>query len=494
MTTRLINIIAASIIVVAAVFVYHDLFGLWFTDIDTFPLISSGRIGSAESLAEIFTSPLMQGLMANALYYRPLSSISWGIDAAIWGLNPLGYHLTDLALHITNSLLLFFLVRTTALRLSATPSLTGGKARNIYIAAFIAAFIFAIHPVGQEVVPAVARRADLLYGLFLLLTLLSLENFLRTSRVRDIAIATGCALLAFGAKEPALIVPAFAAVFVFCFADARTLNERVVLCLQACVPMGIVAVLYFAARYTVLGGIGGYAEIEGWAHQSFGAALRYGFKPFACAVFMPGNIDNCDTVSRRLLQAALAILLTSFALIGWRSFYSQKNIAAAPLVRFIAFAILALLGIYVLHGITGTPASLRTLYVALLFLSIVMGCGAITLLQGVLARGQIRQTLMVERAIHAIAGIVLIVSTASVFYGAWSGQYIEEWRVRAELEKILMIDFSAGLKALPANSIIYTVNAPYRKKPMWGNTSTWVHPHPMRERPMLLEHSMQGIC
>ncbi|MDP6436953.1 MAG: hypothetical protein QF803_02080 [Gammaproteobacteria bacterium] len=484
MTARVFKGLVAVLILLAALFVYRDLFGLWFTDVDTFPLISTGRIDSAGAVIDIFTSPVMQGLMPNALYYRPLTSISWGVDASVWGLNPLGYHLTDLAIHIANSLLLFFLLRDMGQRLPADNAPKNPRVTRNDLAALAAAIIFAIHPVAMEVVPAIARRADLLYGLFLLLMLRSLHKALTEQRALDIGLATFFCVLAFASKDTALILPAIAIAFVFCFAEATTIRNRVTQCVRVCWPLVISAALFLGARTLVLGGIGGYADEEAWAHLPFASALSGSIRPILCTIFLSGNLDTCAYIPRNLLIGVAAVIFTSFALVGWRA--SHVSTPYPPL-RFLAFATLSLFAITLLHAVTGTPTQIRTMYVALLFISIAMGWGFVILLQAILALGRLHDSRMTERALHTVAGIILIIATGSVLRGAWSGQYIGEWHTSAEAAKAALTDITEGMESVPPDSVIYLVNVPFRVSDGWN------HPHPMRERPMLLEHSVQGF-
>jgi hypothetical protein len=481
MTARVFKGLAVVSILLATLFVYRDLFGLWFTDVDTFPLISTGRIDSAGAIIDILTSPLMQGLMPNALFYRPLTSISWGVDASIWGLNPLGYHLTDLAIHIANSLLLFFLVRDMAQRLSADKASENSRVTQNDLAALAAAFIFAIHPIAMEVVPAIARRADLLYGLFLLLMLRSLRTALIEQRALDIGLATFFCVLAFATKDSALILPAIAIAFVFCFAEATTIKNRVTQCVRACWPMVIAAALFLGVRTLVLGGIGGYSAEEHWANSTFVEAASASFHPILCAIFLSGNLDNCIAVSPAQLIGAAVVIFTSFCLVGWRA---SRGDTTYPPLQFLAFATLSLLTIFLLHATAGTTASVRMLYAALLFISIAMGWGIVILPTAILALGRMRDSRIAERAVHTVAGIILIIATGSVLRGAWSGQYIEEWDTSAEVAKLALTDLAEGMESVPRNSVVYLVNFPYTVGS--GRMA-------FRERPILLEHSVQGF-
>jgi len=134
----------------------------------------------------------------NQLVYRPLFFASFALDGWIWGLNPSGFHLTNLLLHGCVTLLVFrFLsVWTDSPRIG-----------------WLSAAVFAVHPVHTEAVAWISGRADLLAGLF---TLISLLAAFRSSsgRPSDLktwgwaAIAGGSFVMALLSKESAVILPA----------------------------------------------------------------------------------------------------------------------------------------------------------------------------------------------------------------------------------------------------------------------------------------------
>jgi protein O-mannosyl-transferase len=91
--------------------------------------------------------------------YFPVTLLSYSIDYAVYGgLEPHGFHTTSLLLHITNVVLLFIFVKT----------LTGKNN-----ASFIAAIIFAVHPMNVETVAWLSERSNLLYTLFFLASMIS---------------------------------------------------------------------------------------------------------------------------------------------------------------------------------------------------------------------------------------------------------------------------------------------------------------------------------
>ncbi|MBT0653835.1 tetratricopeptide repeat protein [Geomobilimonas luticola] len=133
-------------------------------------------------------------------YYRPVTYISFALDRAVWGVNPAGFHLTNLVLHIV-AVLLFYAVTAVLFK----------KERL----AFVAALIFALHPVAGETVNFLAGgRNTLLSACFGLLALLF--------HVRNKPVpALACFTAAIFSKEFALLFPA-----VFVLYDLRMQREK----------------------------------------------------------------------------------------------------------------------------------------------------------------------------------------------------------------------------------------------------------------------------
>ncbi len=124
------------------------------------------------------------------LQYYPLTFTTFWMEYHVWGLHPLGYHMINVLLHTANAILVGLLLS----RLSVP-------------GAWLAALIFAVHPVQVESVAWITERKNVLSGFLFLLAFLAYLRFLRCPARRwwfyGLAIALYlCALLGKSAVVP----------------------------------------------------------------------------------------------------------------------------------------------------------------------------------------------------------------------------------------------------------------------------------------------------
>jgi len=166
-------------------------------------------------------------LGATQQYYPLLHSAFW-LEHRMWGDAVLGYHLTNVALHALSACLVVMIVR----RLS----LPG---------AWLAGFVFALHPVCVEAVAWISEQKSALSGVFCLAAALAYLHFDRTRRRSQYFTALGLFILALMSKTVTATLPA-ALLAIFWWRRGRIAWRRDVLPLLPWFAVGAPAGLFTA--------------------------------------------------------------------------------------------------------------------------------------------------------------------------------------------------------------------------------------------------------
>ncbi len=148
-SAMLLGVSAGAAIIALAVFLVY------------LPSLSGGFILDDDDL--VTDNPLIKA--SDGLYhfwctsiptdYWPATSATLWIEWRLWGMNPAGYHVTNVLLHFVEAMLVWLILRKLAIP-----------------GAFLAAVIFAVHPVNVESVAWIASRKNLMAMLFFLLSIL----------------------------------------------------------------------------------------------------------------------------------------------------------------------------------------------------------------------------------------------------------------------------------------------------------------------------------
>ncbi|GEM_PF-1259326 len=178
-----------------------------------------------EAVRDIFT-PSRIGAVEGV--YIPLTDLSLALDRTLFGAGPRGLHATNIALHLLATILLYFCF----LRVPLSPW-----------GAFVAAAVFAVHPIHVESVAWLSCRKDVLSmaffaGACLLAMDAAIEEDRRGVRAALATLLFACAVLA---KPTAVVLP----VLVLIWASTR---GRVRASLPALVPLALVAVALVALQ------------------------------------------------------------------------------------------------------------------------------------------------------------------------------------------------------------------------------------------------------
>ncbi|HPV39031.1 MAG TPA: hypothetical protein PK729_17520, partial [Candidatus Hydrogenedentes bacterium] len=222
--------------VCATVFLGHGVLGVAFLS-DDVALVTWGREAVGPAFWKPWLGNRLTGEAGSPPYYRPLTLLSHGCDAALWGWTPSGHRLTNLLLHFGNTLLVFALVRV------ALPDRPGALA-------FWTALLFAMHPAHETAVWWISCRMELLCAFFYLasVTLFGVFMTKRSGWLLLLSVLSG--VLAFTAKEMAYTLPCIWFGLALLKTDAPSPRSRLRAAVVCTLPMLFVAAGFMALRLT----------------------------------------------------------------------------------------------------------------------------------------------------------------------------------------------------------------------------------------------------
>lgn len=131
----------------------------------------AAAVREPSGLADLWFSPTA---LENEGHYWPLVYTTFWLEHRLWGFDPVPFHLTNLLLHLLNTLLLWRLLRRLAVP-----------------GAWVAAAVFAVHPVHVESVAWVIERKDVLSALFYLTAATCWLRFGETGKRGSYALSLG---------------------------------------------------------------------------------------------------------------------------------------------------------------------------------------------------------------------------------------------------------------------------------------------------------------
>ena len=140
-------------------------------------------------------------------FNRPVHLASLMLDAALWGKEPFGYHLTSVLVHAVNVVLVWAIVRQLVRDGRSADAADGKLSQSL---PWLAALIFAVHPIVTEAVCEPTFREDLLVAACTLGALLLAMQHEPTAAGGDRWRAFACAglcFLAVASKESGIAAP-----------------------------------------------------------------------------------------------------------------------------------------------------------------------------------------------------------------------------------------------------------------------------------------------
>lgn len=209
---------------------YQILGNRWITDIKYVPEIFSRDVWNFENLS--------------SGYYRPLMHVLYMADYYIFGISPWGFHLVNIAVHAAASVLVFIVLLK--LSESSNPSRPAS-----YLPSFIAALLFAAHPVHTEAVTWIAGIPDVFFTFFYLLAFYLHIGPRRDSRKMHYILPALSFFAAMLFKETALTLLFILIGYEYAFTRENSFYPR----LKRFLPYLLAASIYLILRSAALGGL-----------------------------------------------------------------------------------------------------------------------------------------------------------------------------------------------------------------------------------------------
>lgn len=224
---RILLSFAVILVLCVAVYVPGIFGGFLFDDYPNIinnPWLSRAAQGHPDWLAIALSS-------GSGALRRPISMLSFGLNADWFGFSPLAFKVTNLLIHLVNGVLLFALCRRIASFLSKTDGET--TALQPTVLSLLATGLWLLHPLNVSDVVYVVQRMNALSALFSLAGLLAYtEGRARMQQgEQGLALAisglTGFGLLALLSKENGALIFAYAFVIeITCFRFQSPLRDQ----------------------------------------------------------------------------------------------------------------------------------------------------------------------------------------------------------------------------------------------------------------------------
>lgn len=308
---------ALFLVVAATVLAYTNSLSGAFVFDDTKQIVGNPALRSWGNILRAFTSDVwsfQRGTLTKDIpppYYRPLFTAYLTLNYKLFGLWEPGWHLMNLLVHCGATVAVFFLIK----RLSGD-----------HLIATLAALIFGLHPAHVESVSWISGIPDPLAALFYVPSLIWYVRF-RTDGDKKFLFAS---VIAYGlsalCKETPLALPLVLIVWELTRTKARqSLSARGREIIVQMIPFAVVAAVYLAVRFSVLGRISWKHPFMAQVPDSaiwmtvpyvFVSYLRHLVAPFYLSLIYGTSFINSATDPRFLLPlaliAALAVLLWTY--------------------------------------------------------------------------------------------------------------------------------------------------------------------------------------
>ena len=227
--------LAILLLFIFTMVIYSNSLGGEFVYDDEYFVVKNIAIRSLENIPLFFTSPSAVAFSELSQdVYRPITTLSYAIDFFLWKLDVFGYHLVNVLFHALNVILVFLLL-----------SLAFG---DLFLA-FIAAMLFACHPVQTEVVSWISGRSSVLFLFFYLTAMLGYILYAKNKKILYLALSLLAFAISLLSKEMAVTLPLLLIAYDVHFGASEGFRKRF---FGRYAPYFILALIFILTRSTVL--------------------------------------------------------------------------------------------------------------------------------------------------------------------------------------------------------------------------------------------------
>lgn len=305
---------------------------------DTLQVLQNPWLKDLRHLREVFAQSVWSFQTDEVVsnYYRPVMYVVYMVTARVFGLQPWAFHLVNLLLHAGVTALVFLVARQLFDRFGAVRSPWWRSEP------FLAAILFATHPIHTEVVAWVACVPELSFAL---LTLASFHLYI--ARERDFTLRHWSSVLLFFlgtlCKETALTLPALLIVYDWV---GRAKDRFRPSAAARYLPYAVVAGIYLVLRLRALGGMAPeerHAQLTAYEYAINALPLFAGYLekllvPLGLNAFHVFHPIRSILEVRGLVSAAVTAAFGASCVLAWR-----KSPLAVLAIAFLTFPLLPVL-------------------------------------------------------------------------------------------------------------------------------------------------------
>ncbi len=353
-TTSIITFIPTVILLLFSFAVYFNaIFGDFVAD-DIFQIGDNPWIRDMRNIPTIFSRSVLsfQPGVTTSNYYRPLMHVVYTLNYHLFGLKPWGFHLVNILFHCCVSVLVFLVIRR------LLPEQRVSLSTAYLSPPFIAAMLFASHPIHTEAVTWIAGLPDVAFTFFYLLSFYFFILFREDSK-RGYLLSILSFSVATLFKEPALTLPII--LFAYDYLLKKS-DENIMAGIRIYIPYLVVSGVYLLVRYYALGSFAprvSYADLS--TYQSIINVFPL-FRDYVTGMLWPFDLNFWHTFhpfsslfeAKGMFSVVVAVLFFIVAVAAYR-----KN----KLLFFsLLLVVVPLVPVFYIKAINLKPFSERYLY------------------------------------------------------------------------------------------------------------------------------------